>query len=215
MSDTPTQRLPEQPESPQGELADERKKSRTLMGILIGVGAALLIALIVLLILLLTNNGAATPATTPTATPTSSASSSTTPSASPTPSETPSPTPTPTTAPPQPQPTAAPPADDGNVHVTSFAISPTTCSANQETTLHVTWQSTNGLVAYFGVNTTDAQGGGMGWDLPGSGSSDQDFPDGYRPYQVTCPAAGDTVSYTITIVGNGSKASKTVTLKGS
>ena len=46
--DTPTQRLP-QGEAAE-ELAEERTKSRTLLFVLIGVGAALLIAIIVLLL---------------------------------------------------------------------------------------------------------------------------------------------------------------------
>ena len=49
--DTPTQRIP-QGEDPVEELGEERKKSRTLLFILIGVGAALLVAIIVLLIIL-------------------------------------------------------------------------------------------------------------------------------------------------------------------
>jgi hypothetical protein len=204
--DTPTQRLP-QGEDPIEELGEERKKSRTLMFVLIGVGAALLIAIIVLLILLFggdkgTPSTGPTPSSTPSATPTASA--------TPTPSVTPTPTP-------EPQPTvtvtAAPPqnADDGNVTITALSISPTTCNTpGEQVTLHVSWASKNGNIAYFGVNTTDAQSGGMGWDLPATGD-DGDFPAGYSPYQVTCP--DDKVSYTITIVGNGSKASKTVTLK--
>lgn len=201
--DTPTQRIPQ--DELGEELVEERKKSRTLMYILIGIGAVLIIAIIVLLIFLFGgNNGAAT------ADPTTSSS----PSASPTESATPTPTATPT---PEPVPTvtvtAAPPqpADDGNVKVQSFSVSPTTCNTPGETvTLQVKWKSTNGNIAYFGVNTGDAQSAGMGWDLPASGS-DADFPAGYSPYQVTCPT--DTVNYTITVVGNGSKASKTVTLR--
>ncbi|MEO5535303.1 MAG: hypothetical protein ABIR17_09255 [Pseudolysinimonas sp.] len=195
------------------ELAEEKKKSRTLLFVLAGVGALFLAAIIVLLIVVFggsKGDGG-------TALPTNSQSASGTPtdSASPTPSGTPSDTPNPTPAPTVTV-TAAPPQtpDDGNVHVTSYSISPTTCTHLEKVTVHIKWQSANGLVAYFGVNTTDAQGGGMGWDLPASGTSDHDFPDGYRPYEVTCPdKAGDTQSYTITILGNGSKASKTVILK--
>ena len=45
-------------------------------------------------------------------------------------------------------------------------------------------------------------------------NDDGDFPAGYSPYKTTCPDnAGDKVSFTITVVGNGSKASKTATVK--
>ncbi len=205
--DTPTQRLPQNEAG--DELVEERKKSRALLFVLIGVGAALLVAIIVLLIILF-GGGGGTPSADPTASNTPSATP--TQSDSPTPSATPTPTPTP-----EPVPvvtvTAAPPQnpDDGNVRITSFSISPTTCNTPGEpVTLHVSWKSSNGNIAYFGVNTTDAQSGGMGWDLPATGD-DGDFPSGYSPYSVTCP--DDKASYTITVVGNGSKASKTVTLK--
>jgi predicted nucleic acid-binding Zn ribbon protein len=203
--DTPTQRIPQ--DEIGEELVEERQKSRTLMYILIGVGAVLIIAIIVLLVFLFSGDkGTPRAGSTPSPSPTPTANA--TPTSSPTPTATPTPEPVPTvtvTSAPQ------PPSDDGNAKITAYSISPTTCDTPGDTvTLRVTWKSTNGNIAYFGVNTTDAQSSGMGWGLPASGS-DADFPSGYSPYQVTCPE--DQVSYTITVVGNGSKSSKTVTLK--
>ena len=207
--DTPTQRLPQS--GGDGELVEERKKSRALLFTLIGVGAALLVAIIVLLVILFGGGagGGATPS------PTASESASPTPSDSPTASDSPTPTPTPTPTPvPTVTVTAAPqdPPDDGNVHITSYSISPTTCTKFQQVVVHIKWKSENGQIAYFGVNTSNAQTSGMGWGLPPTGNSDNDFPDGYRPYEITCPD-GQT-SYTITVVGNGSSQSRTVTVKG-
>lgn len=177
-----------------------------LLFTLVGVGAALLVAIIVLLIILLGGDrGTGDPA----AVTSTAESTSPSPSDSVTPSATPVPTPVPTVT----VTAAAPsPPDDGNVHIASYSISPTSCTKNQPVVLHIAWGSRNGQIAYFGVNTANAQTSGMGWDLPPTGSSDSDFPDGYRPYEITCPD-GQT-SYTITVVGNGSSQSKTVTVRG-
>jgi hypothetical protein len=50
----------------------------------------------------------------------------------------------------------------------------------------------------------------MGWMLPPSGS-DKDFPAGFSPYEFICGNSSN--SYTITVVGNGSKLSQTVIVK--
>ena len=201
--DTPTDRLAEATE----ELADERRKSSTLMIVLIAVAAVLLVGLVVLGVLLFTRPAENTAAPAPATTETSG------PSASPTPSETPTATPATTTEPaPVVTVTAAPP-NDGNVRITGFTISPTTVNCSDGNTdndvLTITWQSQNGNVAYFGVGTTDAQSGGMGWSLPPSGDT-RDFPEGYHPFFFNC---SEQSQYTITVVGNGSKQSRTVTVR--
>ncbi|MEP6480976.1 MAG: hypothetical protein ABJA94_03100 [Rhodoglobus sp.] len=85
------------------------------------------------------------------------------------------------------------------------------CSQGTPVYLTVSWASKNGVVAYFGVNTNDAQTGGMGWELPPNGDQ-KDFPDGYVPYEYQC--GNTSTDYTITIVGSdGTKASKKFTVK--
>jgi hypothetical protein len=200
--DTPTERF--STTAPSEEVVEERK-SRKLITILAIIGGLLLVAVLIVLILLLTR-GTGTP--TAAATPTNSASASPTPTATPTtsatPTATPTPTPTATAAPPPP-----PPSND--VQITGFAASTTSQCSSQTGNpvyMHISWSSDNGIAAYFGVNTNDAQSGGMGWTLPPSGN-ENDFPNGYVPYEFQCGNASQ--KYTITIVGtNGSKQSKTV-----
>jgi len=100
--------------------------------------------------------------------------------------------------------------NDGNVHITGFSVTPTKvdCSPGSAE-LQVNWSSTNGSIAYFGVDTADAETGGMGWMLHPSGTQ-RDFPGGYDPFLANCGSA--STNYTITIVGNGSKQSRTVTV---
>ncbi len=103
-----------------------------------------------------------------------------------------------------------------NVLITNYAISPTLvdCSASAPAgaaNLTIAWKSLNGNTAFFGVNTTDAQAAGMGWNLPASGSN-LDFPSGAgNPYTYQCGDAQE--SFTITVVGNGSKQSLTITVR--
>lgn len=73
----------------------------------------------------------------------------------------------------------------------------------------ISWTSVNGIAAYFGVDTNDAEKNGMGWTLPPSGNQN-DSPSGYSPNEFRCSDAQQ--SYTITVVGNGSKRSQTVTV---
>jgi hypothetical protein len=204
--DTPTQRFDaagdaptERFAAPSEEIVEERK-SRKLMIILGAIGAALLLAVIIVLVLLLTKSNAI-----PGALPTQSSSpTSTSPTPSVTPTKSATPTPTPTAAP-------SPPPPSNDVAVTSFSAATTSeCSSQtgNPVYLDISWESDNGIAAYFGVNTDDAQSGGMGWTLPPSGNQN-DFPNGYVPYQFQC--GNSSIKFTITIVGtNGSKDSKTV-----
>lgn len=215
--DTPTQRF-DAPATPPGgaaiaggaansgtaAIAGDEKKSRGLLIALIAVGGVLLIAVIILLIVLLGGGGkpVATATTTPLASDTPTTSS--TPSA--TAIVTPSATPTATTAPPPP-----PPPPSTSPAIKSYSISPAQIDCSSGTpNLSIHWSSVNGAHAYFGVNTNDAMTGGMGWELPPTGS-DADFPDGYRPYPALC--GNDSTEYTITILGNdGTKVSKKFTV---
>jgi flagellar basal body-associated protein FliL len=185
---------------PAGNGAPEKKSRRTL--ILILILAALVVIAIVVIILLLMNKTAGTTAAPNTTSPTLTA-------ITPTPTQSTVATPTPSTSHTQ----AAPPVT--GLHFTNYSISPlqvdcsTTAPASAQY-LTITWTSINGSEAFFGVNTTDAQANGMGWDLPPSGTN-HNFPSGNDPYSYLCSNASQT--YTITIVGpGGAKQSKTITV---
>jgi hypothetical protein len=203
--DTPTQRFDAQSPANDGE-----RKSRLplILGI---IGGVLLIAVIVLLVLLLGRNAAATTAaSTDSPIPTDSSAASSTPVPTPTVTVTVTPAPTGNSGG-----GSAPQKPNGkNVLITQYTISPSTvdCSAGApagSTNLHITWKSLNGNIAYFGVETVDAQAGGMGWNLPASGTQ-HDFPAGYDPFTYVC---GNSVQhFTITVVGIGSRQSLTFTV---
>jgi hypothetical protein len=203
MSDTPTQRFDAQPPVSSNE---NRSRLPLILGI---VGAVLLVLVIVLLVLLLgKGNGAPQAAGTDSPVPTDSSGASSTPVPVPTVTVTETPAPGGNTG------GGGSPAkpNGSNVLITQYTITPTTikCSAGQ-TQLHITWKSVNGNVAFFGVNTVDAQAGGMGWSLPASGT-DHDFGAfSDYPYMVSCNTTPN--SYTITVDGNGSKQSLTIPLK--
>jgi hypothetical protein len=204
MSDTPTQRFDVQPpaDSTQG-----RSRLPLILGV---VGGVLLIAVIVLLVLLLgKGNGSPQAAGTDSPVATDSSDSSSTPVPVPTVTVTETPPPNGNTG----GGGATPQNPNGNnVLITQYTITPSTikCSAGQ-TALHIAWKSVNGNIAFFGVNTVDAQAGGMGWNLPASGT-DHDFGAfGAYPYMVSCNTTPN--SYTITVNGNGSKQSLTIKLK--
>ncbi len=203
MSDTPTQRFDAQPPVTP---ADGRSRLPLILGI---VGGVLLIAVILLLVLLLgKGNGSPHAAGTDSPVATDSTGSSATPVPVPTVTVTETPPPSGNTGG-----GAAPQKPNGNnVLISQYTITPSTikCSAGQ-TALHITWKSVNGNIAFFGVNTVDAQAGGMGWNLPASGT-DHDFGAfGAYPYMVSCNTTPN--SYTITVDGNGSKQSLTIKLK--
>jgi hypothetical protein len=67
------------------------------------------------------------------------------------------------------------------------------------------WTSSNAAEAFFGVDTSDASVAPFYPNLPPNGDS-TDFPD--TPFSFACPAASH--QYTITVIGNGSTASKTI-----
>ena len=163
--DTPTQRFPEAEPPATEELVEERKKSRTLLYLLVGIGAALVIAIIVLLAVLLTSDQ--TPASTSTET------STPTPTPTVTESSTPTPTPTPTQ---EPEPTAAPPQQPQPPSViVAYTVSTKTidCTGNGPTLLTFNWNTTGTSVS-FGVGTDFADSqpletglqavGGISWD---------------------------------------------------
>jgi hypothetical protein len=199
MSDAPTQRFEAQP--PPSSKGDAPKSRLPLvLGI---IGGVLLIAVIVLLVLLLgRNNSSTNAASTDSPTPTDTTSSA--------PVPTPTVTVTVTAAPAAGGGTAPAKPNGDNVLITNYTISPAhpDCSSGHAD-LDIAWKSVNGGTAFFGVNTTDAQEGGMGWNLPASGTQN-DFPAGYNPFEYTCGNA--STSYTITVVGNGSKQSLTLTV---
>jgi cytoskeletal protein RodZ len=211
MSDeTPTQRFDQPPTTPLPAAGatgptptPEEKKSRALLIALIVVGAVLLAAIIVVLVLLLGRHG------TPNALPTKTATASSTPTPTPTHTPTPTPTPTPTSSH-----TVAPPPPSTNPTVASFTVSNTkvTCPADTtqpDPTLTFSWTSTNASEAYFGVDTNDAKANPFFSNLPPNGNT-TNFPSGYNPFDYPCPAASHV--YTISVVGNGMQANKSVTI---
>lgn len=211
--DTPTQRFDSPVDAPTGLIAapaDEvvaEGRSRRLIIILSIVGGVLLLGVVILLVVLLTRGSSA-----PVALPTNSPSPSVSATASATPTKSASPTPTPTVTSTATQAPPPPPPPNTATTVTSFDMAKShNCSQGTPVYLQVSWTSENGVAAYFGVNTADAQTGGMGWTLPPSGNQD-DFPNGYVPYEYQC--GNTTTDYTITIVGSdGTKASKKITVK--
>ena len=204
--DAPTQRFDSAGDAPTGRIAApsevvvDQRGSRRRITILAIVGGILALAVLILVILLL-GRGNATPGALPIGSSSPTVSPSATPTKSATPTATPKPPPTPTQAPP-----------DTTTAVTGFAIRKSqNCSSGTPVYLKISWSSKNGVAAYFGVNTNDAQSGGMGWTLPATGNQN-DFPDGYVPYEYPC--GNPSTDYTITIVGSdGTKASKKVTVK--
>ena len=210
--DTPTQRF--DTPAPQGEgEPEEKKKNRALMIALIIVGAVLLIAIIILVVVL-----AARGSGSPQADTTTSASQSSTPSD--TPSTTPSATPT-VTAAPTPTPTVAPPPPppSNNAKINSFKSGSTSVLCNTSAPegdhqpISFSWSTSKAAKVYFGVDTNDASTASLFDNLPASGNSNDDFPDGYNhgTYEYPCTALKTT--FTLTVVGdNGSKQSKTLTI---
>ena len=201
--DTPT-RVLDQPDGPTPATAPEKrspeKRSRRSMILIIILAALVVIALVVILVLLLNRTPATTAALgTESPTPTASTPSPTVSSAA---------TPTPSAS----HSKAAPVT---GLHFTGYSISPLQidCSSTAPASaqyMSIHWTSINGSQAFFGVNTTDAQNNGMGWNLPPTGS-DKDFPSGYYPYSYQCGNA--SMTYTITVIGpGGAKQSKTITV---
>jgi hypothetical protein len=206
--DTPTQRLPQSGDG--GELAEERKKSRTLLFVLIGVGAALLIAIVVLLALLL---GGDKGSGDPSATPTETTSTSPTPSDSPTPSATPTPVVTPEPTPSETE--EPPPPPDTSPGFASFSRGESVfCNATPGPgytppgiSFNYTAKNASSVWFLFGEgDAADAQA----FPMPISGNQNDVY--GGSPVEYPCGAA--TAKFTLTVVGtNGQHVSKTFTVK--
>ena len=194
-------------------------KSKALLITLISVGGALLIAIIVLLVVLLTSGagGAADALPTPSS---SDVSLSPTPSPSESAEESPTPEPSPTETEEEAEP-APPPPPSNDPTINSFTINNSThptvlCNTNAPNPssqfLLVKWSSSNVDQVYFGVGTNDASAGPLFENLPPSGNSSDDFEAGYNngAYEFPCPTASQ--KYTLTVVGDGKKVSKSVTV---
>ncbi len=190
--DTPTQRLP-QSEDP----SEERRKSRTLMFVLIGVGAVLLIAIIVLLIILFGGDKGA-----PSADPTPSGSSTATTTTSPSPTPSASPTPSETAAP-------QPPAQTGP-KINSFASDPTTVacpapdapSGGGATYISFTWSTQNVDKVEFGVIDGDGNYQVYFANLPPSGNSATGaFGPGNEDFAFPC--GSDEATFVLKATGSG------------
>ncbi|WP_395638500.1 hypothetical protein [Pseudolysinimonas sp.] len=182
--DTPTQRLPHGPDAGD-ELVEERQKSRTLMFVLIGVGAALLVAILVLLIILFsgdrgTPSASPTPSDTPSASPTTSESA--TPSATPTPTVEPEPEPEPTQAPPPPSTILSYGVDKSDAGCTSDGDSPS---------ITFNWNTTGTSVS-FGVGTEFAEIGPYESGLPRTGGITVNY---------QCGEDGPDQIYSIAVIG--------------
>lgn len=198
MSDsTPTKKL--------DTIDDDGKKSRTLLYVLIGIGALLLVAIIVLIATLL--NGQAAPAV----------------SASPSPSlSSPSPTPTETAASPSPTPSQVeeeepepqPVPEPTGARFKSFSApsSEAGCSPGgpgfPETRplLKVTWSTAGADEAWFVMGTSDAADSGF-MQIPLNGNQ-SDF---QYPIEFNC--SNPSTTYTITLVApDGDHVSKSWTV---
>jgi hypothetical protein len=194
-------------------------KSKALLITLISVGGALLLAIIILLVVLLTGGGGGNTETLPTP---SASDASRTPSPTPSGSDEASPTPTPTPTPTQTEAAPPPPPPPSNdPTISSFTINNKTNPTVQCNTdspnpssqfLLVKWSSSNVDHVYFGVGTNDASTGALFENLPPSGNSSDDFPAGYNngSYEFPCPTVSQ--KYTLTVVGDGHKVSKSVTV---
>ena len=200
--DAPTERLA----APSPEVVEERK-SRRLIIVLAVIGGLLLIAVLIVLVLLLTR-GTEAPVT-PSASPTVSASPTASASASP------SPTPTPTeTTPPPPPPSTDASVDDFTINGQTGTVA-VDCAGVTTVDLTLVWATANADHVFFGVDTNDAsQGAFFSDDLPASGNSDSDFPDGFRPFQYTCGAGSHKYVFTAVKDGNGTKDSVAIKVTG-
>lgn len=204
--DTPTQRI--ETAAPGNQDEPEEKKNRALMIALIIVGAVLLIAIIILVIVLFARgSGTPTADQSTTASGTPSASPSATPSSSPSAS----PTPTATTAPPP------PPSNDPVINSFASGSSSVLCNESAPQGDHqpisFTWSTSKAATVYFGVDTDDASEASLFSNLPPSGNSNDDFPDGYNHGAYEYPCTALSTKFTLTVVGdNGHKVSKSVTI---
>jgi hypothetical protein len=177
--------------------------SKPLLITLISVGGALLIAIIVLLIVLLTGGSGEATETLP-----SPSASESTPSPSPTPSASDETSPTPTPAPSETEaapPPPPPPSNDPKIDSFKASTSTYVCSADDiafVTTSEITlsWKTTNADQVFLGVGTNDASQEPYLTDQPG---------DGNATLNISCPG-NQTNKYTLTVIGNGHKVSKSV-----
>lgn len=191
MSDsTPTQKITTVVDS-------DAPKSRTLLYVLIGIGALLLIAVIVLIVTLLSR--ATQPDAEPSPTPTESSASP-----SPTPTETSAtPTPTVTVAPPPPAPAPAPvpvPGFDSFAYEQDAGCQP----GDSQQQLTFSWSSDDAVRAYVGVQTNNAKTGSYSGELPAVYT--------YSDIYYNCDQASQY--YTVTLEdAAGHLTHKTVTIK--
>jgi hypothetical protein len=205
--DTPTQRLPQSGDA--GELVEERKKSRTLLFILIGVGAALLIAIIVLIVILVTPRAGTVPVADTTPPPTSSA----------TPSDSPSPTPTPTPTPTVSESAAPPPPPppDTSPGFAAFSAPSVKCPEPVDSgeemgppaIIKFSYTAKNAQSVWFIFGNEDAADQGV-FEMPLTGDQD-DIYGSADPIYFPCNGASTTM--TLTVVGNnGEHVNKTFTI---
>lgn len=210
--DTPTQRL-SAADGDAGELVEERKKSRTLLFVLIGVGAALLVAVAVLVtVLVLQPRPGTVPVADPTPAPSEVESSPTptpTPTATPTPTSAPSADPVETSAPPPP-----PPPPDTTPGFSSFSAPAVTCPAPVDAgeelgppaIIRFSYTAKNAQEVWFVFGDEDAANTAV-FPMPLSGDQD-DVYDSTDPIYFPCNAASSTM--TLTVVGDdGTHVNKT------
>jgi hypothetical protein len=201
--DTPTQRLPEPgvtpteqlSTTPQGELVEERQRSRGLLIGLVIAGVLLLVAIIVLVSFLL--GGTPSPTVTSTGSPAPLA------SGQPTPSTTPTSTPSETAAPPQPT---------GAAFTAFSPVTEVSCSRGgpdftpEPPAIRISWQATRTASAWIVQGTSDAADSGF-MQIPVSGDE-----SGF-PYPLQFPCFQDDTVFTITLVGtDGVHVSKSWTV---
>jgi hypothetical protein len=210
--DTPTQRLPET--GADGELVAERKRSRTLLFVLIGVGAALLVAVTVLVTVLVLQPR---PGTVPQADTTPPSNAEPTPTESLTPTPTPTPTTAPTATPVETQAPPPPPPPDTSPGFAAFSAPNVQCPEPVDSgeelgppaIIKFSYTAKNAQSVWFIFGTDDAADQGI-FEMPLQGNQTHIY-DNNDPIYFPCNAASSTM--TLTVVGNnGAHVNKTFTI---
>jgi hypothetical protein len=210
--DTPTQRLPQ---SDATELTEERKKSRTLLFVLLGVGAALLVAVAVLVTVLVMQPR---PGTVPQADPTPPTNAEPTPTATPTPTPSATPTPAaPTATPVETQAPPPPPPPDTSPGFSAFSAPNVQCPEPVDSgeelgppaLIKFSYTAKNAQSVWFIFGNEDAANQGI-FEMPLQGNQTHIY-DNNDPIYFPCNAASSTM--TLTVVGNnGAHVNKTFTI---
>lgn len=88
----------------------------------------------------------------------------------------------------------------------------TSAPAGDHQPISFSWSSSHASQVFFGVDTNDASTGFLFDNLPPTGNSNDNFPAGYNHGAYEYPCTAPSTKFTLTIVGNGQKVSKSVTI---